>query len=109
MKLSWTLASAPVIAAAIAAAVPAQAAEPAPAALSIATGDLNLATAEGQRALDQRIEKAVRGVCAVNGAKTGTRLTSPDARACLAKARADARRQVAELSRSPIGDRQRGG
>jgi len=68
-------------------------------------GDINLATAAGQQTLDNRIEKAVRTVCRTTDLKTGTRIMNQDARACLAKARADARQQLALVT----GDRQRGG
>lgn len=73
--------------------------------INVKTSDLNLASAEGQSALDQRIARAARTVCRVTDQQTGTRLMNQEARACLAKARSDARQQVAAL----IQDRQRGG
>lgn len=73
--------------------------------MTISTADLDLATAEGQRKLDHRVEKAVRTVCRVNQPTTGSRILSQDAIACLAKARSDARAQVAALKSEP----QRGG
>ena len=73
--------------------------------LEVELSDINLGTASGQKLLDQRIERAVRTVCRVTDVKTGTRIINRDARACLAKARADAREQVAALT----GDKQRGG
>ena len=73
--------------------------------VAVRTSDINLATAEGQELLDNRIEKAVRTVCRINKLRTGTRIMSQDARACLAKARAQARQQVAALTEN----RQRGG
>ena len=66
--------------------------------VTVPTADINLATAEGQRKLDQRLEKAVRTVCRVTDIKTGTRLMNHDVRQCLAKARADTRQQVAVLT-----------
>ena len=73
--------------------------------LEVELSDINLGTASGQKLLDQRIERAVRTVCRVTDVKTGTRIMNQDARACLAKARANAREQVAALT----GDKQRGG
>ncbi len=80
--------------------------EPAgPMTLTISAADLDLATPEGQRKLDSRVEKAVRTVCRITNQTTGTRILSRDALACLAKARADARAQVAALK----SEAQRGG
>lgn len=73
--------------------------------MTISTADLDLATPEGQRKLDHRVEKAVRTVCRVTSQTTGTRILSQDALACLAKARSEARAQVAALKSEP----QRGG
>lgn len=73
--------------------------------LTIETSDINLATPGGQKLLDQRIERAARTVCRTTDLKTGTRVMNREARACLAKARVDARQQVATIMES----RQRGG
>ena len=73
--------------------------------MTVPTADLDLATPEGQRKLDQRVAKAVRTVCRVNQPTTGTRILSQDALACLAKARSEARAQVAALK----SEAQRGG
>lgn len=73
--------------------------------IEVDVSDINLATPSGQQRLDDRVERAVRTVCRINSVQTGTRLMSRDARACLAKARASAKSQVAAL----IADRQRGG
>lgn len=73
--------------------------------ITVKTSDLDLGTAAGQKALDQRVAKAVRGVCRTTNPNTGTRLMSRDAMACLAKARTDAKQQVAAL----IANEQRGG
>ncbi|MDP5103269.1 MAG: UrcA family protein [Erythrobacter sp.] len=79
---------------------PALAAGPAdPMTLKIATADINLATAQGQRTLDRRIEKAARSVCRADDRSTGTRIMNQDARTCLDKVRAEARQQVAALNR----------
>ena len=69
------------------------------------TSDLDLGTAKGQKALDQRVEKAVRHVCRTTDINTGTRVMSQEARTCLAKARTDAKQQVAAL----VTEQQRGG
>ena len=73
--------------------------------MTISAADLDLATVEGQRKLDHRVEKAVRTVCRINNPTTGTRILSQDALACLAKARSEARAQVAALK----SEQQRGG
>ena len=67
--------------------------------------DINLATASGQKLLDQRVERAVKTVCRMGEPSTGSRILTAEKRECLAKARADARQQVAALN----SDRQRGG
>lgn len=73
--------------------------------ININTSDIDLATPQGQKLLDQRVEKAARTVCRVTDVKTGTRVMSHEARACLAKARSEARQQVATLTQA----QQRGG
>lgn len=73
--------------------------------IKVQTADLDLATAEGQKTLDQRVAKAVRQVCRTQSHTGGSRVLSMDAAACLAKARADANRQVAIL----MSNEQRGG
>lgn len=94
--LTHALATLALAGAAISPALAAGAADPMT--LKISTADINLATAQGQRMLDQRIEKAARSVCRVADHKTGTRIMNHEARACLAKARAEARQQVAALN-----------
>ena len=73
--------------------------------ISVPTRDIDLGTAKGQKTLDQRVEKAVRQVCRTTSLSTGSRILSQDAKACLAKARTDARQQVAALTL----EQQRGG
>lgn len=73
--------------------------------IKVSTGDLDLGTVRGQKTLEQRVEKAVRGVCRTASVETGSRMMSQDARACLAKARSNARQQVAVL----MSDERRGG
>ena len=71
----------------------------------VSIAGLDLDTAEGQRMLDERIERAARDVCRVDEPRVGTRIRSNEARACLAKARAGAKQQVAAI----IEDQRRGG
>lgn len=72
--------------------------------INVSTSDINLGSVQGQKLLDQRVEKAVRTVCRANSVTTGTRLMSQEVRACLAKARTNAKQQVAAL----ISNKQRG-
>lgn len=88
-----------------AALTPALATEVEPMAIEVKLSDIDLDTAKGQRTLERRLEKAVRTVCRAKSPNTGTRLLSQDAKACLAKARSDAKRQMAAM----ISNQQRGG
>jgi UrcA family protein len=88
-----------------AAITPALADEGATKTIAVTTSDINLATAKGQKTLDQRIERAARAVCRTTNLTTGSRIMSQDAQACLAKARTSAQAQVAVLK----ADQQRGG
>ncbi|MBV7258597.1 UrcA family protein [Erythrobacter crassostreae] len=63
----------------------------------ISTEGLDLDTPAGQKMLDRRIDRAARSVCNANQARTGTRLKNVQARACVAKARASAKRQVTAM------------
>jgi UrcA family protein len=74
--------------------------------LNVTYSDLDLGTAKGQKILDQRVEKAVRSACRVTNQTTGTRMMSQEAQACLAKARSDAKKQVAAAL---ANEQQRGG
>ncbi len=73
--------------------------------IQVTYSDLDLSTAKGQKILDNRVAKAARNVCRANNPATGTRIISQEASACLAKARAEAKQQVAAL----IAEEQRGG
>jgi UrcA family protein len=84
---------------------PVLAGEAQPMTIKVSTADLDLATPAGQKMLDKRVEKAVRSVCRTTSLSTGSRILSQDAQACLAKARSDARQQVAVL----VASEQRGG
>lgn len=72
---------------------------------TVSTAGLNLATPEGQRMLDQRISTAAREVCKSHVAPVGVRVSSAEARECVAKAKASAQSQVASL----IQEQQLGG
>lgn len=71
-----------------------------PMTIEVPYSDLNLATAEGQARLDRRLEKAVRLVCGTQSHKGGSRIISSEARACMAKAQADVRQQVAAVMKA---------
>ena len=77
-------------------AVPALAADEAPS-VGVRYGDLDLASASGQRQLDLRLERAVREVCGMNEKATGSHLRSQNSRECYREARRDLDRQYAEL------------
>jgi len=68
-------------------------------------GDLDLGTAAGQRTLDARVESAIRQVCRSVSVETGTRIIDQSAQECKARARAEAKSQVAAL----MNDTRRGG
>ena len=72
---------------------------------NVSFAGLDLATPEGQKELDARINSAARSICQIDKIRTGTRLKSSEARECYAKARASAKKQVA----SAIADQRRGG
>lgn len=57
--------------------------------------DLNLATVEGQKALDSRIDRAAREACDVGRQVTGSRLPSSDAQACYREAVESAKTMMA--------------
>jgi len=73
--------------------------------VKVSLSDLDLATAKGQRELDQRLNRAVRTVCRTTSVTTGSRILSQEARDCLAKARTSVKQQLAALS----ANQQRGG
>ena len=76
-------------------AVPAAAADEAPR-IGVHYGDLDLTSAEGQRQLDLRLERAAREVCGVNETVVGSHLRSQHSRECYREARRDLDRQYAE-------------
>ncbi|MCJ2179888.1 UrcA family protein [Novosphingobium album (ex Hu et al. 2023)] len=52
--------------------------------------DLDLTTAEGQHTLERRLDIAARNACGMDQHTTGSRLPSPQARACYKQATARA-------------------
>lgn len=58
--------------------------------------DLNLATVEGQKTLEQRIDRAAREACNYNQYDTGTRLPSQSASTCFREARESAKTMMAD-------------
>lgn len=89
-----------------AAITPALAGEPAAMTINVSAADLDLATAQGQKTLAQRVEKAARAVCRTAAATTGSRILSREAQACLAQARKDVKQQVSAMT---FSNEQRGG
>jgi len=59
--------------------------------------DLNLASPEGQNALDARIARAARKVCRLDELKPGSRIREPARKECYRQARLKARDDVALL------------
>jgi UrcA family protein len=70
----------------------------APRALTFSVSDLDLATPKGQKELDWRISRAIREVCQTTAITTGTRVMSPETRACITEARASIKAQVAQIT-----------
>lgn len=67
--------------------------------ISVKYDDLALSTPEGQRELDKRILVAARKVCRADMPNTGTRISSSEARQCVAEAQRQVKQQVAALIR----------
>ena len=64
---------------------------------TILYGDLDLATAKGLRALEQRIDIAARKICGFNDHITGTRVRSPETKRCYAHAKAQGLQTLAAI------------
>lgn len=71
----------------------------------VSLSGLDLSTAEGQKMLDQRIDRVARDICEVDKTHTGSRLQSRTVRDCYRKARLSAKKQVV----AAIAERQSGG
>lgn len=65
--------------------------------VAVSYADLNLGTVAGQKALERRINAAAKKVCQWDKHAVGTRILSPDRRACFDKARQSAKKQMASL------------
>ena len=65
--------------------------------ITIEYRDLNLATVEGQKALDYRIDKAARKACGYDRLNTGSRVVRADVKKCYAQAKKAAKRQMAAI------------
>jgi UrcA family protein len=68
--------------------------------VAVAYSDLNLATSEGQRTLDGRIDRAARNVCGMDQQRVGTRIRSSDSVKCYRAALANAQQRVAAIVRN---------
>lgn len=73
--------------------------------MDVSVAGLDLDTPEGQALLDQRVQRAAREVCGYNEQRVGTRIRDNGARACLARVKAEAKKQVAAIRE----DQRRGG
>jgi len=66
---------------------------------TIEFADLNLASEEGQKALEGRIQRSARRVCGMDEVRTGTIMQSRAATQCYRQALRSARARVAEAVR----------
>lgn len=71
--------------------------------------DLDLSTASGQKSLDARIDKAARSACSADHATTGSILSAPVDKACLAKARSQVHAHVSSAVDKASADTRLGG
>ena len=77
-------------------AVPAGAADEPPS-VGVRYGDLDLTSAQGQRQLDIRLERAAREVCGLDRKVVGSHLRSQHSRECYQEARRTLDQQYAQL------------
>lgn len=66
--------------------------------ISVRYNDLNLATAEGQAALERRIDNAARQVCRIDEVRVGTRIRSNAAQQCYEETLEALSRQLATIT-----------
>lgn len=59
--------------------------------------ELNLASIEGQKVLERRVDRAARQVCGMNDLRTGTRIPTAEAAQCYAKAKKQAFQQISAM------------
>ena len=93
------------LAAAATIAAPAHAAGADNGSVAVRYTDLDLATEQGQKALDERLDSAARKVCGMDERATGTRIASREATRCYREARA----QLAERFADVVSNARRGG
>lgn len=67
--------------------------------LVIKYDDLDLSSAAGQKALNQRIEASARAYCGADALQTGTRSKPRHLAKCMADVRSIAAEQIAEVTR----------
>ena len=85
------------LALAAAVAVPAHAASTDSASVAVRYSDLDLATEQGQKTLEERLDRAARQVCGLDERATGTRIAGREATACYRQAKEQLARQVARV------------
>ena len=80
------------------------AANAAPQAIKVEYRDLDLSSADGQKALDRRIAKAAEAICESNEVVTGTRVRSSERLNCVKEAKASVKKQVAaKIEKAQLG------
>lgn len=71
--------------------------------------DLDLTTAQGQRTLERRLDKAARYACGYDSRLPGTRIASQDARNCYKQARTSSGEAMATAISNATDDTRLGG
>lgn len=66
--------------------------------ISVRYSDLNLATEEGQRVLERRLDNAARQVCQMDDVRVGTRIRSRASEQCYKETRETLARQIATVT-----------
>jgi UrcA family protein len=60
--------------------------------------DLDLTTAQGRQALDQRVDRAAEEVCGADEAEVGTRVKSRELRDCIKQAKRQIEQSLARIT-----------
>lgn len=71
---------------------------------AVTYADLDLSTPQGQKKLEQRIDRAAKEVCGINAPTTATRLPPPEAYQCVKQAKQQIQQKLAAVT-----DRQKAG
>lgn len=72
--------------------------------IKVQYGDLNLASAQGQKVLERRLTSAAREVCGLDDQRTGSRIRKPQEMNCYRQARATAmQRYAVVIERNQLG------